>query len=134
MTKSGRAAGDGEAEPLRCRWCRKVILVTKPVGRPRKFCSQACRQWEWVASQRARASNLGPDELIVARPELDGLRDDLYVLACAVEDVERDLASARGKPTLADLREHLDWLLDAARPLRDREIATPGDAARGTIG
>ena len=133
MTKRSERAEGGEGEPLRCQWCRKVILVTKPVGRPRKFCSHACRQWDWVASQRARASNLGPDELIVARAELDGLRDDLYALACAVEDVERDLASAKGKPTLADLREHLDWLLDAARPLRDREIAVPHEAARGTI-
>ena len=128
MTKRGMGDGGGEAEPLRCQWCRKVILVTKPVGRPRKFCSQACRQWDWVASQRAKASNLGPDELIVERADLDGLRDDLYVLACAVEDIERDLASAKGKPTLADLREHLDWLLDAARPLRDREIAAPSHA------
>jgi hypothetical protein len=135
MTKGRARAADGEGEePLRCQWCRKVILVTKPVGRPRKFCSQSCRQWEWVASQRARASNLGADELIVARAELDGLRDDLYVLACAVEDVERDLASSKGRATIADLREHLDWLLDAARPLRDREIAVPGEAARGTIG
>lgn len=133
MTKGRGSAGDGGGEPLRCQWCRKVILVIKPVGRPRKFCSHACRQWDWVASQRARASNLGPDELIVERAELDGPRDDLYVLACAVEDVERDLASAKGKPTPADLREHLDWLLDAARPLRDREIAVPRDPARGTI-
>ena len=113
---------------MRCQWCRKVIRVTKPVGRPRKFCSQACRQWDWVASQRAKASNLGVDELIVGRAELDGLRDDLYVLACAVDDVERDLASTKGKPTVADLREHLDWLLEAARPLRDREIAAPSHA------
>ena len=132
MTKRGQADGGGESEPLRCQWCRKVILVTKPVGRPRKFCSQACRKWDWVASQRAKASNLGPHELIVERGELDGLRDDLYVLACAVEDIERDLASAKGKPTVADLREHLDWLLEAARPLRDREIAAPTTSPRST--
>lgn len=122
----GRDQDRPSGEPLRCQWCRKVILVTNRVGRPRKFCGQACRQWEWVASQRARASNLGADELIIERGELDGLRDDLYVLACAVEDIERDLASAKGRPTVADLREHLDWLLEAARPLRDREIAAPG--------
>lgn len=126
MTKQVAATGErAEGEPLRCQWCRKVILVTKPIGRPRKFCSQACRQWEWVASQRAKASNLSADELVVARGEVDGLRDDLYVLACAVEDIERDLASAKGRPTAADIREHLDWLLEAARPLRDREIAAP---------
>lgn len=125
MTKDGVDAERGEVEPRRCRWCRKVILQTQRTGRPRQFCSQACRQWDWVTTQRARAANLGPDELIIDRGELDALRDDLYVLACAVEDVERDLAAGRTKPTAADLREHLDWLLDAARPLRDREIAAP---------
>ncbi len=125
MTKEVSDADRGGAEPRRCRWCRKVIVQTQRTGRPREFCSQACRQWDWVSAQRSHASNLGPDELIIRRADLDALRDDLYVLACAVEDVERDLATDRGTPTAADVREHLDWLLDAARPLRDREIAAP---------
>lgn len=60
----------------------------------------------------------GLDEsaLIVARSELDSLRDELYVLACAVQDVDRDLATAT---TVGDYREAVRWLLDAARPLVD---------------
>jgi hypothetical protein len=58
----------------------------------------------------------------MARASLDELHDDLYVLACAVDDAERDLASAGPKPTAGELRDILDWLLEAARPLRDREI------------
>ena len=61
---------------------------------------------------------------MVARSELDSLRDDLYVLACAVDDVRRDLA-APGKRSERELRESLDWMLSAAAPLHDREIATP---------
>jgi hypothetical protein len=57
----------------------------------------------------------------VAREELDALHDELYVLACAVEDVERDLDAA-GQPTASELRDALEWLLAAAAPLRDREI------------
>ena len=52
----------------------------------------------------------------MARHALDTLRDELYVLGCAVEDVERDLA-ATAQPTTGDLRDALAWLLDAARPL-----------------
>jgi hypothetical protein len=66
---------------------------------------------------------LGEDELVVARATLDDLHDDLYVLACAVDDAERDLAAAGSKPTAGELREVLDWLLQAARPLRDRELS-----------
>lgn len=86
------------------------------------FCSQRCRQWDWVARQRARELQLNENELVVAREELDALHDELYVLACAVEDVERDLDTARG-PTASELRDAVEWLLAAAKPLRDREIS-----------
>ena len=110
--------------PKRCRWCRRVLPAAAKVGRPREYCRQACRQWDWVARQRARELQLSESELVVARGALDSLRDDLYILACAVDDVRRDLA-ATGKRTERELREALDWLLDAAAPLRDREIASP---------
>jgi hypothetical protein len=73
-----------------------------------------------VARQRGRELELSDGELVVARAALDELRDDLYVLACAVDDVERDLADESLEP--ADLRRTLDWLLEAAKPLRDRHL------------
>ena len=88
------------------------------------FCSQACRQWDWVGRQRARELQLNEDELIVTKAELDQLHDDLYVLACAVDDVERDQSSAGKTPTVKELTEMLAWLLEAARPIRDRELKT----------
>jgi hypothetical protein len=75
-----------------------------------------------VARQRARDLELSENELVVAREELDALHDELYVLACAVEDVERDLGAAR-RPTASELSDALEWLLAAAKPLRDREIS-----------
>ena len=105
----------------RCRWCRRV-LAPQTRGRPREFCSQACRQWDWVGRQRARELQLSETELIVTKSELDDLHDELYVLACAVEDTERDLAARRTRASAHDLDELLQWLLDAARPLRDREL------------
>jgi hypothetical protein len=116
--RAGATADEGIA---RCRWCRRV-LPPRGRGRPRQFCSQACRQWDWVGRQRARELALGEHELIIAKDELDRLHDDLYVLACAVEDAERDLADT---PSPADLRRILDWLLAAATPIRDRELGTP---------
>jgi hypothetical protein len=58
----------------------------------------------------------------VARAGLDALRDDLYVLACAVEDVERDLAD-RDRPSHQDLQDAVTWLLDAAKPLTEASRA-----------
>lgn len=94
-------------------------------GRPKQFCSQRCRQWDWVSRQRARELELSEGELVIARTELDALHDDLYVLACAVDDAERDLQSAGARPTVRELQDIVAWLLDAAKPLRDRELSAP---------
>jgi hypothetical protein len=75
---------------------------------------------DYQARRRARELRLGDDELIVARRELDDLRDAVYVLACAVEDVDRDLAEASDPADPAEVRSALDWLLAAARPLAER--------------
>lgn len=122
MTESNERPGEGER---RCRWCRRVLPARTGPGRPREFCSQRCRQWDWVSRQRARELRISEDELVIARAELDALHDDLYVLACAVEDTERDLAALGARPTAGDVREILDWLLEAAQPLHDRQIAAP---------
>ena len=121
MTKSNRGSrqpaleGLGDDKP-RCRWCRRGIPAAAGPGRPREFCSQACRQWDWVARQRARELKLSEDQLVMTRTELDELHDALYVLACAVADVRRDLED-NPKPTARDLGDMLRWILDCADPL-----------------
>jgi len=59
----------------------------------------------------------------MARRELDMLHDALYVLACAVDDTERDLVEAKNDPN--ELRRIVQWLLDSAKPLRDYEVSAP---------
>jgi hypothetical protein len=55
---------------------------------------------------------LGEHELVVARTELETLRDRIYVLACAVDDVERDVDDGT---EIGEVREALAWLLDASK-------------------
>jgi len=50
----------------------------------------------------------------VARKAMDGLDDLLFVLGCAITDVQGDVA-LDGSPE--QLRRSLDWLLESARPL-----------------
>ena len=121
MTKSDPSSTE---EGRRCRWCRRAIPTATGRGRPREFCSQRCRQWDWVARQRARELALADGELVVTRAALDELRDAVYVLACAVEDTERDLAAAGASPSAAELAAMLDWLLVAARPLTSTTISS----------
>jgi hypothetical protein len=51
----------------------------------------------------------------MTRDELESLRDALYVVEAAVEDVDRDLEAAPDDPE--EVRRALDWLLQAVRPL-----------------
>ena len=89
------------------------------VGRIRLYCRPACRQRDFEARQRAADVGLTESELIVTRQALEEMHDALYVLEAAIEDVDRDLESAK---TVKDYREALDWLLKAARPLIDRRL------------
>lgn len=120
MTESGSTNDGGGG--ARCRWCRRVIVRTSGPGRPKQFCSQRCRQWDWVSRQRAADLALGTNEIVVRRDELDRLHDDLYMLGCAIDDIERDLDA---KPSNRELAEALAWILQAAKPLREREISAP---------
>ncbi|MBJ7425979.1 MAG: hypothetical protein JHD22_03500 [Ilumatobacteraceae bacterium] len=124
MTKLPTGVRGRAVDGPRCRWCRRVLPEQVGAGRKRVFCSQPCRQWDWVARQRARELKISEDELVIARAVIDSLYDDLYVLACAVDDTERELKA--GKPTVRSMTEALEWMMEAARPLRDRTL-TPQD-------
>jgi hypothetical protein len=105
---------DGAGEIRQCAWCRRPVDQHGGRGRPKKFCKQSCRQRDYESRERSKAHGLADGELIMTRSELDSMRDDAYVLACAVRDVERDLT---GKPTLEDYQDAVRWLIEAAKPL-----------------
>ena len=114
MTKNNRDA-EVRGEDRRCRWCRHVLTNKSGPGRRREFCSQRCRQWDWVSRQRAADLQLSENELVMTRDELDELKDQIYVLHCAVIDAKRDLEHPRHtKETLLDV---VNWLLEAAEPV-----------------
>jgi hypothetical protein len=103
------------ASSRRCRWCGRPFDVVPGPGRPREYCRHSCRQRDYEARRRSNELGLGEAELVVARTELDALHDRLYELEAAIEDVDRDLGE--GSPSPQEVREALDWLLAAARPL-----------------
>ncbi len=99
---------------LRCRWCRRPFDRKPGPGRPQEFCKRSCRQRDYESRSRAQEHGLDEADLILARSVIDQLRDDVYVLQCAIEDVDRDL-SCTDSPQ--DVRDALNWVLEAARPL-----------------
>jgi hypothetical protein len=95
-------------------------------GRPRRYCRPGCRQQAHLARKFAAAHGLGDDDVIVDRQKLEELQDALYCLQASIEDVDGDL---RGRPTAAEVRTALDWLLSNARPLVGVRIEPKADAA-----
>ena len=104
----------GDTEENRCVRCGRGFIAQRR-GRPRLYCRESCRQMDYQARRRARELGLSESELVMAKSELEQLRDALYVLEAAVEDVDRDLEAGGDDP--AEVRRALNWLLDAARPL-----------------
>ncbi len=78
------------------------------MGRPRLYCTQACRQRAYEQRAASAKAGLPEDVVIVSRAELDGLQDRLYQLRCALEDVQTTLDD---KPTKAELERSLADLL-----------------------
>ncbi len=103
-------------ETLACRWCRRPVTQGGR-GRPRVFCKRSCRQRDFEARQKAADHGLDEAQLVVARASLDELRDTIYVLQCALEDLDRDFPKGTANATAVELRDALRWVVDAARPV-----------------
>jgi hypothetical protein len=107
----------GVTDRSACAWCGRPINVevaASRAGRPRRYCKRSCRQRDFEARKRARELGLAESDLIVARHEIERLDDLIYVLGCAIADVDQDLCA---DGSAAQVRRSLDWLLEAARPL-----------------
>jgi hypothetical protein len=106
-------------ETRRCRWCGRSIEQGSRTGRPALYCRPSHRQRDYEALARARELGLSESELVVARGAIDRLHDQIYILECAIEDVEKDLAD---DDSIDAVSRALAWLLEAARPLRSTRL------------
>src|SRR5258706_5728759 len=98
----------------RCRWCGRGFDRRDGPGRPQQYCRRSCRQRDYEARRRGAEIGLDESQLVVARTELDRLYDHLWMLECAIVDVETDLHQ---RSTVAEHREAMAWLLAAAKEL-----------------
>ena len=115
MTK--HAKGDDSGAPRPCDWCGRPLPPPARTGRPRTYCRQSCRQFAYESRRRGDALALGPDDVVVSRAALDALRDDVYVLSCALDDAAADLAGLK-RPTVTDLRRIIDDLVAGSEGVR----------------
>jgi len=95
-----------------CSTCARPLEHRPGPGRPRRYCSAACRQRAYVERLRRAAE----PELAAARTDLAAVRDELAELDGVVEDLRRDEVLRRSD---VEVREALQLLL-AAIPRRRR--------------
>jgi hypothetical protein len=93
-----------------------VFAVSGGQGRPPKYCRRSHRQRAFEARCLAARMGLESGEALVDAAALERLRDRIYALESALEDVESDL---RGDPSDVEYREAFRHLYAAASQLRD---------------
>ncbi|MEA2001615.1 MAG: hypothetical protein U9N84_06985 [Actinomycetota bacterium] len=105
------------ARSLRCEWCGGEYISAAGPGRPPRYCRRSHRQRAYEARRLAGERGIGPDEVLVSRRTWERLRDALYRIETASEDVAMDLMT--GRPTKAEYVEALAHLSAAVRDLQD---------------
>jgi hypothetical protein len=97
-----------------CGWCGRRLpeeAKSGKVGRPRRYCGQACRQRAYERRTAVQRGGLPEDAVVLSNAELADLQDRLFQLRCAAEDVA---TAADDGADRAELRTLAKQIADAA--------------------
>lgn len=94
------------------------------MGRPRRYCRQACRQRAYEQRAVAEQAGLPDGAVVVRRAELDHLQDRLFQVRCALEDAEQALADDASRAELVTVLRNAV----AAAGVLDRLWITPAES------
>jgi hypothetical protein len=104
-----------KTEMAHCAWCGRTFALSGGLGRRARYCRRSHRQRAFEARCLAARMGLDSGEALVDAEALCRLRDRLYVLESALDDVEGDL---RGKPGPEEYRRAFQHLYAAAAQMR----------------
>ena len=103
MTESERQEGEGE----RCWWCGRRFIQTPGPGRRRRYCRTSHRQRAYEARKLAGAHALGADQVLMAAARLEEIRDLIYRIEAALDDVDVDLGAEDSEAATRNALWHL---------------------------
>ncbi|TDV43623.1 hypothetical protein [Actinophytocola oryzae] len=104
-------------ETRHCGWCGQRLPEDSKagkVGRPRRYCSQSCRQRAYERRSAVQRGGLPEDAVVLSAAELADLQDRLFQLRCAAEDV---MTAANDGASPAELRSLADAVVKNAHGL-----------------
>jgi hypothetical protein len=90
-------------EVRHCGWCGLRLPEDGKVGRPRRYCSQSCRQRAYERRSAVQRGGLPEDAVVLSAAELADLQDRLFQLRCAAEDVVTAADDGAGPGELKNL-------------------------------
>lgn len=101
-----------------CAWCGKEIPVNTGRGRKRKYCGASCKQRAYEQRTMLAGTTVDADALILSRSRVEEIRDRLYALRCAAEDVRTASAEGASPGELGALCDDLVGLAKQLEKLR----------------
>nr|WP_040421657.1 hypothetical protein [Corynebacterium timonense] len=108
----------GSVVPVRpaptCQWCGAELPEHKGRGRRRRYCSDSCKQRAYEQRNGVSGTSIPRDAVILHPDKAQRMRDKLFELRCAAEDIAT--AHAEGAQS-AEIRHLCDELVDIARSL-----------------
>lgn len=101
-----------------CQWCGRELPHQEGRGRRRKFCSPSCKQRAY--EQRNAVAGTGvPSDAVILTPDKAGqLRDRLFELRCAAEDVATAQSEGADAEEIAALCDELVGMARGIERLR----------------
>lgn len=101
-----------------CAWCGKEIVVNEGRGRKRKYCSSSCKQRAYEQRQLLAGTSVDADSVILSKARVAEIRDQLFALRCAAEDVCTAVDEGVGADELRPLCDELVHLAKQLEKLR----------------
>ncbi|WP_092148358.1 hypothetical protein [Corynebacterium mycetoides] len=90
-----------------CLWCGRDLPPHEGRGRRRKFCSASCKQRAYEQRNAVSGTRV-PVQAVIMRPEkAEELRDSLFELRCAAEDIATAHTEGADSGEVAQLCEEL---------------------------
>nr|WP_084481996.1 hypothetical protein [Corynebacterium maris] len=107
------------ATPATCAWCG-VEIAQSGRGRPRKFCRASCRQRAYTQRNNVSlsGSTISPDSVIMQPDRYQLLKDELFELRCAAEDIATASSEGASAGEIRDLCDELVHLAKRIEKLR----------------
>ncbi|MPZ52532.1 MAG: hypothetical protein GEU79_07340 [Acidimicrobiia bacterium] len=87
---------------IRCVWCGSRFVPSPGPGRPQRYCRRSHRQRAYEARQVASDHGLGEDDVLLSKATFISLRDGLFRLEAASDDVATDRSEGVDPDTIID--------------------------------